>query len=97
MSGAHSSLATKFSEFDQIMLDRTLDSKSLELALDQLQKARRDLEQQQYYLQTVVEPNLPDQAAYPRRILNILAVAGICFCGYSILRARLTNVVEHQR
>ena len=96
MSGSQSSMANKFSEFDEIMLDRLLASKTLETALDQMQRAQRDLEQQQYYLQTVVEPNLPDQATYPRRLLDILIVAGVCFCIYATLNTLLTTVREHQ-
>ena len=44
---------------------------------------------------SVVEPDLPDQATQPRRFLNILMIAAISLCGYSILRAALKNVREH--
>ncbi len=96
ISGPDFSLAEKFSEFDQLMLDRELAARGLEAAQIQLSRARQDLEQQQYYLQTIVEPNLPDQALYPRRLFYIAFVFAISFCVYWILRALLTNVREHQ-
>ena len=95
MTGKKGSIAGKFAQFDHIMLDRTLASKQLESALAQYDKARQDLARQHFYLQTVVEPAAPDQAAQPRRLLNILMIAAVCLCAYSILRALLKNVREH--
>jgi capsular polysaccharide transport system permease protein len=96
ISGSDASLAGKFSEFDQVSLDRELAARSLEGALTQLTKARQDMAQQQYYLQTIVLPNLPDQAAYPRRVLGIATVLVISFCIFWTLNALLKNVQEHQ-
>ena len=95
MTGQKGSIAGKFAQFDHIMLDRTLASKQLESALAQYDKARQDLARQHFYLQTVVEPDAPDQAALPRRFLNILMIAAVSLCAYSILRAMLKNVREH--
>jgi capsular polysaccharide transport system permease protein len=95
LSGQHSSLAAKFEEFDRIMLDRSLASKQLEAALAQYDKARQDLVRQHFYLQTVVDPNVPDQAALPRRLTNIALVAAFSVAAYSILRALVKNVREH--
>ena len=95
MTGQKGSIAGKFAQFDHIMLDRMLASKQLESALAQYDKARQDLARQHFYLQTVVEPAAPDQAAQPRRLLNILAIAAVSLAAYSILRAMLKNVREH--
>jgi capsular polysaccharide transport system permease protein len=95
LSGQKDSLSAKFAEFDRIMLDRTLASKQLEGALAQYDKARQDLARQHFYLQTVVEPDAPDQAVLPRRFLNSLMIIGFSLAFYSILRAVLKNVREH--
>ncbi len=95
LTGQQSSLSAKFADFDRIMLDRTLASKQLESALAQYDKAREDLARQHFYLQTVVEPDAPDQAALPRRFLNIALIAALSLSSYSILRAILKNVREH--
>ena len=39
-----------------------------------LEKARIDASQQQRYLATFVRPNLPQEALYPRRLLNTFIV-----------------------
>ncbi len=95
LSGQKNSLSAKFAEFDRIVLDRMLASKQLESALAEYNKARQDLARQHFYLQTVVDPEAPDQSQQPRRALGIFATAAISLCAYSILRALLKNVREH--
>jgi capsular polysaccharide transport system permease protein len=95
LAGRQNSLSTKFAAFDRIMLDRMLASKQLESALAEYDKARQDLARQHFYLQTVVDPEAPDQAGQPRRLLGLFATAAISLAGYSILRAILKNVREH--
>jgi capsular polysaccharide transport system permease protein len=95
MAGAQGSLAGKFGEFDRIVLDRTLASKQLESALAQFDKSRADATRQHFYLQTVVDPEAPDMATRPRRLLNIAAIAAFSLCFYSISRAILKNIREH--
>ena len=96
ISGTETSLVSKLSDFDQLMLDRELASRSLQAAVSRYASARQDLLQQQYYLQPVVEPNLPDLALYPRRLLNILFTLGISLCAFWIARAVLQNIMEHE-
>jgi len=96
ISGSSASLAGKFADYDQLELDRALAASGLQTAVSQLAKARQDLEAQQYYLQTVVEPNTPDQAYYPRRVLGIALVSGMSLCIYWIVGALLRNIKEHQ-
>jgi capsular polysaccharide transport system permease protein len=95
MAGKQNSLSAKFAEFDRIMLDRTLASKQLESALAEYDRARQDLARQHFYLQTVVDPDSPDQASQPRRLLYLFVTAAISLGAYSILRALLKNVREH--
>ena len=96
ISGTETSLASKLSQFDQLMLDRELASRSLEAAVSRYANARQDLLQQQYYLQTVVAPNLPDLALYPKRLLSILFTLGISCCVFWIARSLLQNIMEHE-
>jgi capsular polysaccharide transport system permease protein len=95
ISGTETSLVSKLSEFDQLMLDRELASRSLSAAVGRYANARQDLLQQQYYLQTIVSPNLPDQAFYPKRLLCILFTFGVCVCVFWIARSVLQNIQEH--
>ena len=95
MTGDRGALASKFAEFDRIVLDRTLASKQLESALASYDKARSDATRQHFYLQTVVQPEAPDLATRPRRLLSFAALAGFCLCLYSIVRAVMKNIREH--
>ena len=95
LAGRQNSLSVKFAEFDRIMLDRTLASKQLEGALAEYDKARQDKARQHFYLQTVVDPDTPDQAGEPRRFLFLFATIVVSLGVYSILRALLKNVREH--
>lgn len=95
LAGRRNSLSTKFAAFDRIMLDRMLASKQLESALAEYDKARQDLARQHFYLQTVVDPEAPDQPGQPRRLLGIFVTAAISLGVYSIARALLKNVREH--
>ena len=95
LAGKEGSLSSKFGEFDAILLDRTLASKQLEAALAEYTRAREDSARQHFYLQTVVDPEAPDQATEPRRALDLFLTAAICMCVYSILRAIIKNIREH--
>jgi capsular polysaccharide transport system permease protein len=96
ISGTETSLVSKLSEFDQLMLDRELASRSLMVAVARYASARQDLLQQQYYLQTVVAPNLPDLALYPKRLLGVLLTLGVSLCVFWIARSVLQNIMEHE-
>lgn len=95
ISGDKSSLASKLNDFDQLMIDRELAARGLGAAQARLVSARQDLEQQQFYLQTIVEPSVADQPLYPRRWLDIAFVAAIALCAFGVLRSVIDNVREH--
>ena len=89
-------MASKLAEFDKLILDRVLAAKSLEAAVAQFESARKDAQQQQLYLETIVEPNLADQALYPKRILSLLFVLGTSLCVFGLVRESPSTVSEHQ-
>ena len=96
VSGATGSLAGKLGTFENLMIERELAARGLAAAQSRAIAARQDNEQQQYYLETVVEPNQPDVAAFPRRFVNVLLVLGVSGCIFGIMRVLLTNMREHQ-
>ena len=77
--GSSQSMASKISTFDKIMLERILASKALEGAILHYENARQEAQQQQLYLQTIVDPNLPDQALYPKRFISLIFIFMLCF------------------
>jgi capsular polysaccharide transport system permease protein len=96
IAGDEASMASKLATFDKLMLERELAARSLEAAVTHLVSARETAERQQFYLETVVQPSLADQPAYPKRILSVAFVAGISLCLFQIARTILRNILEHQ-
>jgi capsular polysaccharide transport system permease protein len=94
--GSSKSMASKLAEFDKLTLDRIIAAKTLELAIAQLESAKHDAQQQELYLETIVEPNLADEALYPKRKLWTLFVFGLSLCIYWIAKRFVDTVLEHQ-
>jgi capsular polysaccharide transport system permease protein len=95
IAGGDQSLAPKLAEFEKLTLQRELATKSFVSALVSLENAREEGHRKQLYLERIVEPNLPDQALYPRSLLSIMYVAAICLAIYWILSVLGTAVLEH--
>lgn len=96
LAGPDGSLASKMSEYDVLVLRRTLAAKALGAATLSLEKAKQTAQTQHLYLQTIVQPNLPDQAKYPKRLLWFFAVCFITLTVYSILVSIARIVLEHR-
>lgn len=93
--GSDNSMSGKLAGYDTLLLDREVAVQGLEAALVHLTIARQDAEQQQLYLQTIVEPNVADQSLYPRRLLSILIVVGLSLSFFRIVKSFLTSTQEH--
>jgi capsular polysaccharide transport system permease protein len=94
--GSGEAMSSKLAEFDKLMLDRELAAKSLEMAVAQFEGARQESQQQQLYLETIVEPNLADQPLYPKRFLSLLLVLGVSLCAYWLVKGVAGTISEHQ-
>lgn len=73
MAGRDDSLAAKMATYDLISLEKSIAERALSSAEVNLLQARQEAQRQKLYLQTIVEPNWPDQALYPRRFLYLSA------------------------
>lgn len=96
IAGGDASMASKLSVFDGLVLDRELASKALEAAVIHLTNSRQVSEQQQLYLQTIVEPNLADESRYPKRFLSVVLVLAGSLCVFWVAKAFIGTVLEHQ-
>lgn len=95
LAGGDGSMAPKISEYEQLQLRQEFASRELASALASLESARAEARRQQIYLDRVVEPNLPDKALYPKRLISVLIVFISAFLVYSIGRLLLAGVEEH--
>jgi len=93
--GGDGSMSDKLQVYEQFMLEREIAGRALAAAELNRLKARQEADRQHLYLQTIVEPNLPDQYTYPRRFLYFLGMIGLCCIVYLILRTLSENAMEH--
>jgi capsular polysaccharide transport system permease protein len=93
--GANSSFSVKAPAYDRLLLEKTFADRQLATTLASLEVARNEANRKQLYLERLVQPNLPDTAAEPRRVRNIFTVLllGIIFWGVSSLV--VASIKEH--
>ena len=61
-----------------------------------LQDARNEARRKQAYVERIVQPNLPDEAAEPRRLRGILATLIVGLIAYAIASMLLAGIREHK-
>jgi capsular polysaccharide transport system permease protein len=95
IAGGDKSLAPKLAVYEKLMLERDLAGKVLSSTLISLENAIKEADLQRLYLQKVVEPNIPDYALYPRRLVTIATVLGFLLCIYWIILVIGEAINEH--
>jgi capsular polysaccharide transport system permease protein len=93
--GDENSMSNKLQVYEQFMLEREIAGRALAAAELNRLKARQEADRQHLYLQTIVEPNLPDQYTYPRRFLYLFGMIGLCGIIYLIVRSLSEIAMEH--
>jgi capsular polysaccharide transport system permease protein len=74
-------------DYEALTIDREFAEKAYLSALASLERVRLDALRQQRYLATIVPPAMPEDALYPRRVLNsfIVFIGMFCVWGLSTL------------
>lgn len=93
--GSKDAISAKLPSYDALVLEQQLASELLILAQTTLEGARTDALKQQYYLERIVNPNVPDQAEYPRALRNVLTILGFLLCLYFIVWMFVVGILEH--
>lgn len=94
LAGGDASIAGKLSGYEALVLEREINEKALAGAMTNRGQARQSADQQHLYLQAIVQPNLPDQPAYPRRFIDLMATVIAAAAVFSILRSLREITVE---
>lgn len=94
VNGSNGAVRT-FSEYEKLVLERDFAGKNLATAFASLENARTEADRKQIYLDRIAEPNLPDYALYPRRLLSILEVVISALLVYGIGWLISASVREH--
>lgn len=96
VAGSQRSLSAAAVQYQRLTLDREYADKRLGAALASLQDARNEARRKQAYVERIVEPNLPDDPAEPRRLRGILATLVLALVAYGILTMLLAGIREHR-
>jgi capsular polysaccharide transport system permease protein len=93
--GGEASMSQSLPEYEQLMLERTLDARALELATLNLDKAEQETEQRHVYLERIADPHTPDYPEAPRRVLGFLSTMLVSLGVYTIVRTLRRIALEH--
>src|SRR5205814_205485 len=93
--GTSGGIASKIGQYENLMVEQELATQVLTAANASLEQARSEAQRQQFYLERVVEPNLPDDATLPNRLIKILTVAAASLCLYFIGWMFVVGILEH--
>lgn len=93
--GTPDGLASKLSQYENLVVEQEFATQMLTAANASLEQARAEAVQQQYYLERVVEPNLPDAPILPNRLKNVLAIVLATLCLYLVGWMLAVGVREH--
>lgn len=84
------------SKFRALTIDASIAEEAYKFAVTSVESARIEASKKIRSLVTVVSPNLPDAAIYPRRIYNMLALLMGLLLIYAIVRAVIATVEDHK-
>lgn len=93
--GTPEGIAGKITEYENLLVEQEFAEQTLAAAYTALEQARAEANKQQYYLERVVEPNLPDSAILPNRMRSVLAVLFATLCLYLVGWMLAVGVREH--
>lgn len=93
--GNDKGIASKLGGYENLVVEQEFATSALNAANAALVQARADAQRQQFYLERVVEPNLPDAPLLPKRLLNTIIVAAAAACLYFIGWMFVVGILEH--
>lgn len=93
--GSREGIASKVGGYENLLVEQEFATESLNVANAALVQARAAALRQQFYLERIVEPNMPDMPLLPRRLLDIIIVGAIATCLYFIGWMFIVGILEH--
>jgi capsular polysaccharide transport system permease protein len=93
--GNDGAIASKLGGYENLLTEQMFATEMLTAASASLEQARTEAQKQQFYLERVVEPDQPDLALYPKRLVSILTIAGAALCLYFIGWMLVVGILEH--
>jgi capsular polysaccharide transport system permease protein len=94
-AGGGKTLAPKMQEYGALILNQQFIQTMLQAAVNSLEGAEATVQQQEIYIERVEEPNVPDLAYLPYRLIYILLVLVTALLVYWIGRMLVGAVLSH--
>lgn len=95
VGGGTNTISRKLPNYEALVLEQELASELLMLSQTSLEQARTEALKQQFYLERVVEPNVPDLPEYPKGLRIVLTIFGFALCLYFIIWMFVVGILEH--
>ncbi|NBB64011.1 chain-length determining protein [Pseudomonas sp. ODNR1LW] len=97
IAGTSTSLASKIGSYEELVANRELAEKELAQATATLITAAQEARRQKLYLERIVNPNIPDKATAPKRLMAILTVLVSTLLAYGVGWLVWAGVREHRQ
>ena len=93
--GSSGALANVVGEYQDVLLSQQFAEKAYEAAQASLERARVEADRQQSYLAVYVAPTVPQDAIYPRAMLNTLAIMLLAGLAWGLGALMFLTVRDH--
>lgn len=93
--GSGGNISSKLPDYEALVLEQELASQLLVLSQTTLEQARAEALKQQFYLERVVDPNVPDLPEYPKPFKSVVTILGFALCLYFIIWMFVVGILEH--
>lgn len=88
-------VSAQIASYERLKLDEQFAEKLYSIAQTSFHRARQELEKQQLYLVTVVEPTLPESATYPKVIANTVLLFCALLVAWAALSLLFASIEDH--
>jgi len=88
-------LSRVMGSYEQLESERAFAENTYQHALQALDRSRINADRQQVYLATFVQPTLPEEALYPRRLQSFAVASGVAFVVWMIGGFILQSLRDH--
>jgi capsular polysaccharide transport system permease protein len=91
----NTALSDQISGYEETQLKVQFAEKLYAITQASYEKAREEQEKQQLYLVTIVRPSLPEEATYPRRVVDIAIVFAVLLVLWSMISLVVALIRDH--
>ncbi|MGD9544633.1 MAG: hypothetical protein AB7F41_08070 [Methylocystis sp.] len=92
---APDTVSAQIASYERLKLDEQFAEKLYSIAQVSYHHARQELEKQQLYMVTVVEPTLPESATYPKAAINTILLFCALLVAWAAISLILASIDDH--